>query len=245
MAGRRGSAASGSSATAASASAHRRGSSGELVSPTAKPARMLNGRMYGARRASEAAAMEKKRREKAEPSFVEWGAGGAGTVAKSLGVSKEDGDDGGGMAWVRRRREERERRAREEAEAGGSGDTVPDTADDGQHENNPLSESPQQRPASLSSSVGSSSPAEGTFNPPLTPHEPNSELHSAFPQFNGYRKEIGDEDMEEHDSDHHVHAVSIPNARRRSEEVDEDEEEDDGDFDNDDEDEEELLAGMG
>jgi hypothetical protein len=82
---------------------------------------MLNGRVYGSRRASEAAAEAKKLREKAEPAFVEWGHGKAGVGLGSNasapsrgGVSSSAADeDGSGMEWVRRRREERERAKRE------------------------------------------------------------------------------------------------------------------------------------
>lgn len=280
LSGRRGSSASGGS-TAASASAHRRGSSGDMVNPNPsgnpKPARMLNGRMYGARRASEAAALEKQRREKAEPSFVEWGAGGAGTVTKSLGTSKEDNEDGGGMAWVKRRREERERRQREEeaaaaaaaasAESASPSDPASTTSEPAGSKDIPIITS-AERPASLSSSAGSSSPADGPSNVPLTPHEPSSDLHTAFSQYNGFgvtnpdaaKGHGGHEGPShdvaldnksaatagEHDSSQHVHRVSIPNAQYPgAEEEDEEDPDDDGDFDNDDEDEEELLAGMG
>nr|XP_019050646.1 hypothetical protein I302_01084 [Kwoniella bestiolae CBS 10118]OCF29576.1 hypothetical protein I302_01084 [Kwoniella bestiolae CBS 10118] len=105
-----------------SASGHRRNSSLEpgssynsrlSSSPSTTPIRMMNGRVYGSRRASEAAAREKQLREKNEPAFVEWGQGQVaqrtteetGTKGGFLG----DNDDGGGMAWVKRRREERER----------------------------------------------------------------------------------------------------------------------------------------
>lgn len=108
---------------------------------------MLNGRVYGSRRASEAAEREKEYLERLEPAFIEWGSSNAaaGVSNGSLGTpssgagdgdgrrSAADDDDGGGMAWVKRRREERQRRAREEKErqmqvgegdkAGGGGET--------------------------------------------------------------------------------------------------------------------------
>lgn len=99
---------------------------------------MLNGRVYGSRRASEAAEREREYREKLEPAFIEWGSSnGVGNNAVSgarsgaglgssgarpgagIGGGRRQGfdeDDGGGMAWVKRRREERERKAQEEKE---------------------------------------------------------------------------------------------------------------------------------
>lgn len=83
---------------------------------------MLNGRVYGSRRQSEAAEREKQRREQEEPAFVEWGHGKAGggmgshAPPKSGGGFLADDDDGGGMSWVKRRREEREKREREARE---------------------------------------------------------------------------------------------------------------------------------
>lgn len=112
-----------------------------------RPFKMLNGRVYGSRRASEAAEREKEYLERLEPAFIEWGSSNAaaGVSSGSLGApssgagngdgrrSAADDDDGGGMAWVKRRREERQRKAREEKErqmqvgegdkAGGGGET--------------------------------------------------------------------------------------------------------------------------
>jgi len=106
---------------------HRRDSSLGSVSPTRlssspgpAPVKLLNGRVYGSRRASEAAERERVRREENEPAFVEWGhgksGGGIGSNApKTAGKGfLDDEDDGSGMEWVRRRREERERRRLEQ-----------------------------------------------------------------------------------------------------------------------------------
>ncbi|OCF75229.1 hypothetical protein I204_04082 [Kwoniella mangroviensis CBS 8886] len=114
------------------ASGHRRNSSLEpgtgssysnrlSSSPSTTPIKMMNGRVYGSRRASEAAERERKIREKIEPAFVEWGQGQVAqrtTEGSSSGKGGflGDNDDGGGMAWVKRRREERERQKREKEE---------------------------------------------------------------------------------------------------------------------------------
>lgn len=99
------------------------GLAGTSVPSAATPVRMLNGRLYGARRASEAAEAEKRRMAAMEPKFVEWGHGKQGGGFGSISQSKEgdgerfrDGDeeDGSGMEWVRKRRQERQRRESEE-----------------------------------------------------------------------------------------------------------------------------------
>ncbi|KAF8610712.1 hypothetical protein BDV93DRAFT_24211 [Ceratobasidium sp. AG-I] len=101
-------------------------------SGTARPQRMLNGRVYGARRARERIQPQPSM----EPEFSEWGYGGMGSVstageygklqsnASSVGGANpgDDDDDGSGMTWIRKRREkkeqeERERKAAEEAAA--------------------------------------------------------------------------------------------------------------------------------
>ena len=111
---------------------HRRGSSleasGQLLgtSPSKPVVRMLNGRVYGGRRASEAAEAEKRRRESNEPAFVEWGGSksgggmGSNSAGASRGESVDDEEDGSGMEWVRKRRQKREqeRREREAREKG-------------------------------------------------------------------------------------------------------------------------------
>ncbi|RDX52787.1 hypothetical protein OH76DRAFT_1416475 [Lentinus brumalis] len=103
-----------------------------------KQQRMLNGRVYGARRKPNANPFANVRTD--EPEFVEWGYGGMGSVKNTSGQNSmwsrvqagddaaglarktADEDDGSGTAWVKRRREQRERErkereAREKAEA--------------------------------------------------------------------------------------------------------------------------------
>ncbi|TBU43787.1 hypothetical protein BD309DRAFT_990720 [Dichomitus squalens] len=98
-----------------------------------KPTRMLNGRVYGARRNPNANPFANVRTD--EPEFVEWGYGGMGSVKNTAGQSSvwsrvqadnnaaglaskrnDDEDDGTGMSWVKRRKEERERQKREREE---------------------------------------------------------------------------------------------------------------------------------
>ncbi|KAI9511341.1 hypothetical protein F5148DRAFT_1171826 [Russula earlei] len=99
---------------------------------TAQPKRMLNGRVYGAKKHHHSTSAFKNIPD-AEPEFVEWGFGGMGSVhaggmwskvqsdkklfnAEERGrrgapqSSADDDDDGSGMHWVRKRREERERK---------------------------------------------------------------------------------------------------------------------------------------
>ncbi|WVQ85359.1 hypothetical protein IAT38_007524 [Cryptococcus sp. DSM 104549] len=161
----------GLSPSTAAATHHRRNSSYEHTqasslgaSPT--PVRMLNGRVYGSRRASEAAERERKLREKNEPAFVEWGAtglgGGAGPTSAPPAAGRVPGktsflgdeDDGGGMAWVKRRREERLRKEQEEKEKAARGDAA---GDGGEAEADPGSS-----PTTTLSSAGDSSPRSGT-----------------------------------------------------------------------------------
>ncbi|ORX35411.1 hypothetical protein BD324DRAFT_96762 [Kockovaella imperatae] len=108
---------------------HRRNSSmespslGSSLSSSPQPVRMLNGRVYGSRRAIEAAEKEKQWREQNEPAFIEWGHGkqGAGLGSNSApsrtsggGGFLGDAEEGSGMEWVKKRREERQKRAAEE-----------------------------------------------------------------------------------------------------------------------------------
>ena len=105
------------------ASSHRRQSSVETGS-SPQPVKLLNGRVYGARRASEVAEMQRKQREAAEPAFVEWGNAKPETTTTSApsggGGGRGflgDADEGSGMEWVKRRRAEREQaKAKREAE---------------------------------------------------------------------------------------------------------------------------------
>ena len=106
---------------------HRRNSSLESppasLSSSPQPVRMLNGRVYGSRRAIEAADRERRMREQNEPAFVEWGNGKSGAGLSSNAHNTEDrgmlgdGEDGSGMEWVRRRRLERQKKVQEERAA--------------------------------------------------------------------------------------------------------------------------------
>ncbi|KAL1405091.1 hypothetical protein Q8F55_008714 [Vanrija albida] len=217
-----------------SVGAHRRGASGDSTFGTSPNpsvgARMLNGRVYGARRASEAALQEKINREKLEPAFIEWGPGGHGSTpskpAETTGKGIDD-DDGGGMAWVRRRREERERREREEKEAAERAAAAGESNGDSKDDVGPMGETldaeqlGDQRPASLSSSASSVSsprPAVG----PLTPRDGPVEF--ALPAIH----------ISEAPSKGPAGGIDIPRGRRQySEDDDNDDDEDDGEDDED------------
>ena len=107
---------------------HRRNASMEqsgsssVLSSSPQPVRMLNGRVYGSRRAVEAAEREKAQREAMEPAFIEWGHGkqGAGLGSNNPSTAKsgflDDAEEGSGMEWVKRRRAERQRREAEQRE---------------------------------------------------------------------------------------------------------------------------------
>ncbi|KAI0303507.1 hypothetical protein B0F90DRAFT_1667376 [Multifurca ochricompacta] len=103
--------------------------------------RLLNGRIYGARKHPHQSSNAFQNVPDKEPEFVEWGHGGMGSVRAGgmwakvqsnqkllIGHMEERGrrgapqattdeDDGSGMGWVKRRREERERKNREEQAA--------------------------------------------------------------------------------------------------------------------------------
>lgn len=102
-------------------------SSGVSLGSSPQPVKLLNGRVYGARRASEVAELQKQRREAAEPAFVEWGNAkqGGGDERSSFSAGSSSGgregqlaesDDGSGMEWVKRRRAEREKAKKDQAE---------------------------------------------------------------------------------------------------------------------------------
>ncbi|CAE6420093.1 unnamed protein product [Rhizoctonia solani] len=92
-----------------------------------RPQRMLNGRVYGARRARERI----QPLPSMEPEFSEWGYGGMGSVSQGSEYSKlqsktsslggpagnDEEDDGSGLTWVRKRKEKKEREEREKREA--------------------------------------------------------------------------------------------------------------------------------
>ena len=110
------------------------------TNPQPRTKRMLNGRVYGARKHQSDNVFQNI--PDAEPEFVEWGFGGMGSVRAGGRWSKvqsdrklfighteergrsgipqasaDDEDDGSGMGWVKKRREERERKKREERAA--------------------------------------------------------------------------------------------------------------------------------
>jgi hypothetical protein len=105
-----------------------------------KPKRMLNGRVYGARKYKSSTVFDNIPDK--EPEFVEWGYGGMGSVrsggmwakvqgdqktflghteergrARAPATEADDDNDGSGMGWVKKRREERERQKREQLAA--------------------------------------------------------------------------------------------------------------------------------
>src|SRR3984957_1893335 len=96
-----------------------------------KGTRLLNGRVYGDRRANTVPNpvfqnSSSHHHPQPEPEFVEWGYGGMGSVRAGGGgiwrnVQSEnnadiDDDDASGMAYLRRRREQRERERKEKEE---------------------------------------------------------------------------------------------------------------------------------
>ncbi|TFY59928.1 hypothetical protein EVJ58_g5465 [Rhodofomes roseus] len=111
-----------------------KGRDGRPRSRSANGTRLLNGRVYGAKRYNNANPFANVRSE--EPKFVEWGFGGMGSVqssgvganiwskvqssggvsigaheettARSRASSAGDDDDGSGMAWVKKRRARKE-----------------------------------------------------------------------------------------------------------------------------------------
>lgn len=205
---------------------HRRGS----ASVDMKPVRMINGRVYGARRASEAAADEAARRRRMEPAFVEWGSSQKGYGSSTKGG---DDDDGGGMAWVKRRREERERKAREAKEAeeraaaaAANGDAPPAAGEVGPMGERLTSESlppslVQGGHGSMSSASSNASDGQPALSP-TTPMERPSDLPrivsgSSAPQ-PGHVEMLNKPDAinhtAAHDGDRHVmYAVNVPNRK--------------------------------
>ncbi|KAG8764317.1 hypothetical protein FRC12_008201 [Ceratobasidium sp. 428] len=91
---------------------------------TQRPVRMLNGRVYGARRARQGLQPQPSM----EPGFFKWGYSGMGGVGSSDEYSKDQSNlsavDGGdssnvdsGVTWIRKRRGKRERKVRERKSA--------------------------------------------------------------------------------------------------------------------------------
>ncbi|KAG7086496.1 hypothetical protein E1B28_002447 [Marasmius oreades] len=95
--------------------------------------KLLNGRVYGAKRNSKGIPVNHfnsiRDTDPSEPEFVEWGYGGMGAVrhqkdgvggkvwSRLAAQADDESADGGGMEWVRKRREAREREKKEREEA--------------------------------------------------------------------------------------------------------------------------------
>ncbi|KAK1219833.1 hypothetical protein PQX77_017409 [Marasmius sp. AFHP31] len=174
--------------------------------------KMLNGRVYGAKRNSKGLPSQtnhfaniKSDDDREEPEFVEWGYGGMGSVKHQKdgvggkvwgrlaagGDDNEGEDDGGGMAWVKRRKEQREREAREKAEKeakeeGGGGESTP----------TPTPETTQERPTHTKSPSASN---------PSTPTQAQAQAQSPPPS----TQQMARTDSQEE----HVRAVNVPAPR--------------------------------
>ncbi|RXK42570.1 hypothetical protein M231_00124 [Tremella mesenterica] len=133
--------------------------------------RMLNGRIYGTRRAAEREKEERLRREKLEPAFIEWG---HHRPIASLGTEPSPSnsgfleEEGSGMEWVKRRREARKRREAEEREK----------ALREQQSNSEMDDTPQDDGLSSSSSSDSSLDLRRTSDsaPLVTPNLKTADL---------------------------------------------------------------------
>jgi hypothetical protein len=225
-------------------SSHRRGSSAEingLASPAGKQVKLLNGRVYGSRRASEAAQAEKKLREKGAGR----NGGGMGSNQPTKPADDEE-DDGSGMDWVRKRRmrreqEEREKKEREarehdsalDLESGGDSDSS-----ESQKANAgpitpsvPSSELPPPPIIQVSEHLTPYDSAPGNLGGPMSPtsEKGTNPIGIMAGKKSEQTRDVFDEDDEE-------------GGRKRGDSSDEseEEEEDDGDFSDDDEEEEEL-----
>lgn len=206
---------------------------------------MLNGRVYGSRRASEAAERQATIQANMEPAFVEWGnstTGGMGSLApKSKSLLSED-DDGSGMEWVKRRREERRRQqqAQAAAKANGTSDT----------------ESRDGLTSGASSVSHSPISTEGTHlvtpHNPVTPLPPTPVIHISEPGASPVQpapRAATPDRIEGVEREHITQAIQMPKRNNEGRDVfddgdvsddaeeDDEEEEDDGDFDDDEEEE--------
>lgn len=229
-------------------STHRRGSSAEingLASPAGKQVKLLNGRVYGSRRASEAAEAQKKLREKNEPEFVEWGQGRNGGGMGSNQASKpsaDEEDDGSGMDWVRKRKmrreqEEREKREREAREQDNALESGGDSDSSESQKANPgpitpsvlQSELPPPPIIQVSEHLTPYDSAPGNLGGPMSPtSERGTNPIGIMAGKKTEARDVFDEDEEE-------------GGRKRgesSDDSDEEDDEDEGDFSDDDEEEE-------
>ncbi|KAK4686932.1 hypothetical protein P7C73_g3190, partial [Tremellales sp. Uapishka_1] len=238
------------------ASNHRRNSS--LESPTSSAllgssptgVKMLNGRVYGGRRLSEAAEAERRRQAKEEPAFVEWGHGkSVGTVSDPA----ENDDDGGGMSWVKRRREEREKERieKEKAQTASSGISASRSLSTGLSVDTDTDKlSPIHQTKDLPTPVihvSQYSPQNTTTPlPPPTPQQPKSEhitqailiqpKHTPSPPMRGRDVFDGVDPLTKPESDEEDGEKEDEDGEK------EEEDEDDGDFEEDDEEEPELRT---
>jgi hypothetical protein len=227
---------------------------------------MLNGRVYGGRRASEATLAEKKlqeKREKNEPEFVEWGhgkgGGGMGSNQPSRGGMLDDEDDGSGMAWARKRRqrreqeekEKKEREARESQEEQDQDTSAVELDDEGESDSSlkpimpitpavPSSELPPPPIIQVSEHLTpyDSAPAQIQSGEMRSGEKPTNPIGIMANQRREER-DVFDESGDEEDEGERRR------GRRNSDSSDEEEdeeEEDDGDFSEDEEEEEEIRS---
>lgn len=163
-----------------------------------RPQRMLNGRVYGARRAKE----RLQPQPSMEPEFSEWGYGGMGSVGNSGEYSKlqsnsssvgggDDDDDGSGMTWIRKRREkrereERERKAAEEAAAAEAAkkateDTPVDSGAEPRASTDTSNSTPTIHPDAADATTEPRTPTKETHNPIAGPDQPLSQANPLSP----------------------------------------------------------------
>lgn len=212
---------------------------------------MLNGRVYGGRRASEAAERQAEIRAKNEPAFVEWGnstTGGLGSVAPAKSNSLlADDDDGSGMEWVKRRREERRKQQQADALAKANGTSDNESRDGLTSGNSSVSHSPIS-PAGTHLVTPHSPVAPLPQTPVIHVSEPGAPPIELTPVTSAPGK------VEEVPREHITQAIQMPGRNKEGRDVfddgvgsddgddedDDDEEEDssDGDFDDDDDEEE-------
>ncbi|KAG8698508.1 hypothetical protein FRC09_007200 [Ceratobasidium sp. 395] len=148
-----------------------------------RPQRMLNGRVYGARRAKE----RLQPQASMEPEFSEWGYGGMGSVGTSGEYGKlqssssavgggDDDDDGSGMTWIRKRKEKREREEREKkaAEEAAAAEAAKKAAEE------PAESSAEPRGSTETSNSTPTIQAESA-EVAIDPKTPTRETHNAVP----------------------------------------------------------------
>jgi hypothetical protein len=221
---------------------------------------MLNGRVYGGRRASEATLAEKKAREKNEPEFVEWGhgkgGGGMGSNQPARGFL-DDEDDGSGMAWARKRRqrreqEEKERKEREARESEGEAGSALETDHGGESDSSQKATPMPITPAVPSSDLPVPPPPIIQVSEHLTPYDSAPAQIQTGPSDHGAEDKpstpIGimagqrrqERDVFDESGDEDANKRGSDSSDEEEEDDEEEEEEDEGDFSDDDEEEEEF-----